>query len=168
MANKIVLKKSSVTTKVPLTTDLEYGELALNYADGKLYYKDSSNLIKAFSSASSGGGSSVPVVISATAPFGVDEGTLWWNSEEANMYVLYNDGDSTQWVTAARGVKGDKGDTGSGVTGGGSDEVFIQNDQVVTTNYTIPVGKNAMSTGPITVDTGVSVTVSSGSRWVVI
>ena len=149
MANKIVLKKSSVTTKVPLTTDLEYGELALNYADGKLYYKDSSNLIKAFSSASSGGGSSVPVVISTTAPFGVDVGTLWWNSEEANMYVLYNDGDSSQWVTAGRGVKGDKGDkgdTGSGVTGGGSDEVFIQNDQVVTTNYTIPVGKNAMST----------------------
>lgn len=41
MANKIVLKKSSVTNKVPLTTDLDYGELALNYADGKLYYKKS-------------------------------------------------------------------------------------------------------------------------------
>lgn len=41
MANKIVLKKSSVTTKVPLTTDLDYGEVALNYADGKLYYKKS-------------------------------------------------------------------------------------------------------------------------------
>lgn len=41
MANKIVLKKSSVTNKVPLTTDLDYGELALNYTDGKLYYKKS-------------------------------------------------------------------------------------------------------------------------------
>lgn len=41
MANKIVLKKSSVTNKVPLTTDLDYGELALNYSDGKLYYKKS-------------------------------------------------------------------------------------------------------------------------------
>jgi len=45
----IKLKKSSVTGKVPLGTDLDYGELAINYADGKLYYKNSSNAIKVFS-----------------------------------------------------------------------------------------------------------------------
>jgi hypothetical protein len=48
MANKVLLKKSSVAAKVPLTTDLEYGELALNYADGKLYFKNASNAIKSF------------------------------------------------------------------------------------------------------------------------
>ena len=48
MPNKVLLKKSSVTSKVPLTTDLDYGELALNYADGKLYFKNSSNAIKSF------------------------------------------------------------------------------------------------------------------------
>lgn len=48
MANRIVLKKSSVAAKVPLTTDLEYGELALNYADEKLYFKNSSNVVKSF------------------------------------------------------------------------------------------------------------------------
>jgi len=48
MSNKIILKKSSVAAKVPLTTDLDYGELALNYADGKLYYKNSSNAISTF------------------------------------------------------------------------------------------------------------------------
>lgn len=48
MANKIILKKSSVSSKVPLGTDLEYGELAINYADGKLYFKSSSNTIKSF------------------------------------------------------------------------------------------------------------------------
>ena len=52
MSNKIILKKSSVGAKVPLTTDLEYGEVALNYADGKLYFKNSSNNI-AFLGASS-------------------------------------------------------------------------------------------------------------------
>jgi hypothetical protein len=41
MANKIKLKNSSVVNKAPAATDLEYGELALNYADGKLYYKKS-------------------------------------------------------------------------------------------------------------------------------
>lgn len=48
MASKILLKKSSVAAKVPLTTDLEYGELAINYADEKLYFKNSSNVIRAF------------------------------------------------------------------------------------------------------------------------
>jgi hypothetical protein len=53
-------------------------------------------------------------------------------------------------------------------TGGGSDEVFFQNDQTVTTNYTIPADKNALSTGPITINAGVTVTVSTGARYVVI
>jgi hypothetical protein len=48
-ANKVLLKKSSVVSKVPLTTDLAYGELALNYADGLLYYKSANNVIQYFS-----------------------------------------------------------------------------------------------------------------------
>jgi len=48
MATPILLKKSSVTGKVPLTSDLQYGEVALNYTDGKIFFKDSSNNIKAF------------------------------------------------------------------------------------------------------------------------
>jgi hypothetical protein len=50
MANKVLLKKSSTAAKVPLTSDLDYGELALNYADGKLYYKTSTNTISSFQS----------------------------------------------------------------------------------------------------------------------
>jgi len=45
MASLLKLKKSSVSGKVPLTTDLAYGELALNYADGLLYYKNTNNAI---------------------------------------------------------------------------------------------------------------------------
>jgi hypothetical protein len=48
MTNRIVLKKSSVAAKVPLAGDLEYGELALNYTDGKLFFKNASNVIKSF------------------------------------------------------------------------------------------------------------------------
>jgi hypothetical protein len=43
MANVIVLKKSGTVSQVPST--LESGELALNYADGKLFYKNTSNSI---------------------------------------------------------------------------------------------------------------------------
>lgn len=53
MANKIILKKSSVASKVPVAGDLEYGEVALNYTDGKLYYKTASNSISAFSASAS-------------------------------------------------------------------------------------------------------------------
>ena len=60
------------------------------------------------------------------------------------------------------------GALGGGATGGGSDEVFIENSQTVTTNYTITTNKNAMSTGPITINSGVTVTVPSGSNWVVL
>jgi hypothetical protein len=62
----------------------------------------------------------------------------------------------------------DWGSVGGGATGGGADEVFVQNDQIVTTSYAIPSGKNAMSTGPITVDSGAVVTIPTGSRWVVL
>lgn len=45
MANKIVLKKSSVVGKVPTSGDLDIGELAVNLADAKLYTKDASNTV---------------------------------------------------------------------------------------------------------------------------
>ncbi len=57
---------------------------------------------------------------------------------------------------------------GGGATGGGSDDIFIENGQTVTTNYTISTNKNAMSTGPITINSGITVTVPSGSNWVVL
>lgn len=55
-----------------------------------------------------------------------------------------------------------------GAVGGGSDKVFYENDQVVTANYTITNNKNAMSTGPITINAGVTVTVGTGEVWTVI
>ena len=56
----------------------------------------------------------------------------------------------------------------AGATGGGSDQIFYENGQTVTTNYTITNGKNAMSAGPITINTGVAVTVGTGETWTVV
>ena len=55
MANIIKIKNSSVAAKVPLTGDLAYGEIALNYADGKIYYKKSDNTIQSISGGGGGG-----------------------------------------------------------------------------------------------------------------
>jgi hypothetical protein len=54
-----------------------------------------------------------------------------------------------------------------GATGGGTDAIFYENDQTVTTNYSITSGKNAGTFGPVTVDTGVTVTIPSGSVWTI-
>jgi len=51
---------------------------------------------------------------------------------------------------------------------GASGGVFYENNTNVTSDYTITSGKNAMSAGPITIDSGVTVTVPSGSTWTVV
>jgi hypothetical protein len=60
------------------------------------------------------------------------------------------------------------GTVGGGATGGGTDEIFIENGQTVTSNYTITTSKNAGTFGPITVNSGVTVTVPSGSTWSIV
>lgn len=66
------------------------------------------------------------------------------------------------WLGAAWGA------IGGGATGGGNDAVFVENDQTVTANYTLTTGKNAMSAGPITINSGVTVTVPSGQIWTIV
>jgi hypothetical protein len=60
------------------------------------------------------------------------------------------------------------GAIGGGATGGGSDDVFYENGQTVTSNYTLTTNKNAMTAGPIVINSGVTVTVPSGSSWVIV
>ena len=49
-----------------------------------------------------------------------------------------------------------------------NDGIFWENDQAVSSNYTITNGKNAMSAGPITINSGVTVTVGSGENWTIV
>lgn len=52
--------------------------------------------------------------------------------------------------------------------GGGNDRIFFENGQNVTTDYTITTNRNAMSAGDITIDSGVTVTIPSGSKWIIV
>lgn len=45
---------------------------------------------------------------------------------------------------------------------------IVVNSATISANYTIATGDNAMSAGPVSVASGVTVTVSSGSRWAVV
>ncbi len=58
--------------------------------------------------------------------------------------------------------------TTKALMGGGADTVFYENTRTVTTNYTLSSSNNAHSVGPITINSGIVVTIPSGARWVVL
>jgi hypothetical protein len=51
---------------------------------------------------------------------------------------------------------------------GAINDVFYENSTTVSSDYTITSGKNAVSAGPVTIASGVTVTVPTGSRWAVV
>jgi len=57
---------------------------------------------------------------------------------------------------------------GGGATGSGGDRVFVETSQNVTTSYTLTSGYNAITATPLTVASGVTVTVPSGAAWVLV
>ena len=99
----IKLYRSSTPGAQPTAGNLADGELAINIADGKLFYKDAGGAVAQFSS-------------------------------------------------------------GSNAAGG----AIVTNKTTATENYTFPSGTNGFSVGPVTIASGVTVTVASGQRWVVI
>ena len=103
------------------------------------------------------------VSFSATNAIKIPVGTTAQRPSNAAGLIRYN---ST--LGQFEGYTSAWGGLGGGATGGGADQVFVENSDDVTTNYTITSGKNAMSVGPITVESGVVVTIPSGSRWVVL
>ena len=86
------------------------------------------------------------------------------SSTPVNGMIRYNS-DLGEFEGYAAGAWGQ---LGGGATGGGSDQVFVENSLTVTTSYSIPTGKSASSVGPISIGSGVTVTIPSGSKWVVL
>lgn len=95
----------------------------------------------------------LPVGTTAQRPTSPTSGMIRYNST-LNQFEGYN---GTVW-----------GQLGAGATGGGSDTVFLENSNTVTTNYTLTTGKNAVSAGPVTINSGITVTVPSGASWVIV
>lgn len=70
--------------------------------------------------------------------------------------------------TSFEGYNGSSWSSLGGAQGGVGNPFVYENDITVTANYTITTGKNGMSAGPITIDTGVTVTVPDNSTWVIV
>lgn len=87
MANRILLKRSSVANAAPQATDLEYGELALNFTSGNLYFKDSGNVVQVIASTSGGAaaaGANTQVQFNNNGAFGASA-NLTFDSSSGNL-----------------------------------------------------------------------------------
>ena len=105
---KIQLKRSNVldsgAAKQPTASQLEYGELAVNYntADPAIFLKDSNNnviRISGVGNISDDGLTNVPD--GTTPPSNPESGNLWYNSDQGRLYIYFEDADTSQWVDAS-------------------------------------------------------------------
>ena len=101
---------------------------------------------------------------SGTGTIRLPNGTTGQRPSPAAGMIRYNTSEDTFEGYAA----GEWGSIGGGATGAGGDQVFYENELTVTASYTLTTNRNAMSTGPITIDSGVTVTVPTGQRWVIL
>ena len=81
--------------------------------DLKIYYDESETGAGSGAFWVSANGADSMVGISTNAPTNPQTGDLWWDSDVAALYMYYNDGNSSQWVSAASGATGAQGAAGS-------------------------------------------------------
>jgi hypothetical protein len=106
----------------------------------------------------------VSLDVTGTDAIKIPSGTTAQRPTGATGHIRYNSSNSQ-----FEGYNGSAwGQLGGGATGGGGDTVFVENSNAVTVDYTITTNKNAMSAGDVTINTGVTVTLPTGSRWVIV
>lgn len=122
--------------------------------DGKTYGRKS----LAWAEVVAGGGGA-SIAVGDTPPASPQANALWWESDTGALFLYFNDGNTSQWVQV-------NGGGGSPQTGG--NYAIRLNPNTITENAIIPAGYNGMSAGPITVASGVTVSVADGSTWAVV
>ena len=227
---------SATATTTPLAANLVAGELALNTADGKLFYKDSGGVVQVIASkagnvnvssfsggttgltpntattgavtlagtlASANGGTGFSTYATGDVIYASASNTLSKLAAGTNGYVMTLAGGVPTWAAAAGGGASITNDTTTAsnlyplfaaATSGTPSTIYTSNAKylykpstgeliasehvasngimvnsaTVSASYTIAAGNNASSVGPVSVASGQSVTVSSGSRWVIL
>jgi len=90
----------------------------------------------------------------------VDEANLKISNSPVNGYSLTAQSGDTGGLTWALPP--------AGATGGSTDQVFYENSRVMTANYTITSSKSASCVGPLTINNGVTLTIPSGERLIIL
>ena len=151
----IQLYYSPTTTNTPIAGNLLAGELAINTADGKLFYKDSSNAVQVLATKAAAAG-----LFTGTGTIQVPAGTTANRPTPAQGMFRYNT-DLTQF-------EGYDGSNWGGIGGAQAGGAIQVNKDTASVSYTIATGSNGFSVGPVTLASGISVTVASGQKWLVV
>jgi hypothetical protein len=142
-ANAVILNYPSgiTTTTIAIGTQLQFKAANANTSSTTLQVQVNSSTI-----------------LTATTVLNEDGSNLSGNTLlSGGIYtVIYN---GTNWILSGGGG------SGGGASAGG---FLYENTQTLSQNYTITTGKNAMCAGNVTVASGVTLTVPSGSRWVIV
>ena len=113
----------------------------------------------------------------------VDEANLKVSNAPVNGYVLTAQSGNTggmTWATTAEALPSQTGNSGEFLTTNGSAASWAaiqtgnttsnglwEHANTITSNYSVASGNNALTAGPITINSNISVTVPSGSTWVI-
>ena len=117
--------------------------------------------------------------VTYTIPSGVGGQWVVNNNTSGNFNVIFASGGGGNTEIVPQGQQTLIASTGTDIwlvsnaaslvpTGGGTNKIFYNNDQTVTDDYSIPPSQNSGTFGPVTINSGVTVTVPSGSTWTVI
>ena len=141
-ANAIILNFPSgiTTTTIATGTQLQFKAANANTSSTTLQVQVNSSTI-----------------LTATTVLNEDGSTFSGNTLlSGGIYtVIYN---GTNWILSGGGA-------GGGASAGGA---VYENNQTISANYTMTTGKNGVSAGPVTINTGITVTIPTSSRWVIV
>ena len=84
--------------------------------------------------------------------------TLPGTDGAADEFLKTNGSGVSSWAAVPAGAP----------TGGGTEKVFYENENAVDTDYTLTTNFNAVTAGPVTVASGVTITVPAGQAWVIV
>lgn len=93
--------------------------------------------------------------------------TILESSNAGSAITLSGTSDVFCTYPAEKAVVQDNDNTGIAPQIGATNGIFV-NNQVVGNSYTLPTGYNAISASPVSLDTGVTVTVPASGRWVIV
>lgn len=144
---------ASATAQIDVGFTILAGRMAFLWWDGVDFVPVVSGNDDYVIQTSTTGAAEIPVGTTAQRPSTPTSGYFRFNTTDGG-FEGYN---GTLW-----------GSVGGGATGGGSDKVFVQNQAVVTTDYTLTTGYNASSVGPISINDGITVTIPPDQTWAVI
>ena len=160
MTNRVLIKRSSVANSVPSAAALEYGEFALNYADGNLFFKNSSNVVTTLASTQF-----VNVSGNVTGNYILGNGSQLTGIDTTSTSISNGNSNVAIASASANVTMGINGDANTVMISPGS--IFVNglfaSPKTITSNVQMAADSSAMVISPLTIASGYSMSIPTSS-----